>query len=191
MLLSTWLYSFKVFRPYLRKLNQLLKRRNSSTKRAAVADKKGASIKKLKNQSNKRIIRNDGTIIPVQDGLSLEVYWKVLKIGKGPAVILKVYNREILKFDCFGNNKGHYHVYPNSNNRIWFFEDNAKDQIRRTRLELERNGPNYLSKYLKDYSQNQKLRNINAELLDFGQALDQMEDRMTYFLLNIPELKGL
>ncbi len=189
MLLSTWLYSFKILRPFLKKLKQL-QSRNSSTKKAVV-DKKVASIKKLQSQPSKELVRKDVTNIAIQEGLTLVVYWKVLNIGKGPAVILKVYNREILKFDCFGKEKGHYHVYPNYNDRIWFIEDNAADQVRRTRLELEMNGSKYLRKYLSDFPKNPKLRHIDAKLPDLGNALDQMEDRMNFFLSNIPELKEI
>jgi len=34
--------------------------------------------------------------IPVCDNLSFLVYWKILAIGKGPAVVLKAFDKEIL-----------------------------------------------------------------------------------------------
>ena len=55
-------------------------------------------------------IRKDLRNYRVQDNVYIAVFWKVLGIGKGPALSLYVKDREVLKFDCFGKDKGHYHA---------------------------------------------------------------------------------
>jgi hypothetical protein len=57
-------------------------------------------------------VRKDVEIISIQLNLELVVYWKVLRIGKGPVVTLRAYGNEVLKFDCFRKDDGHYHVAP-------------------------------------------------------------------------------
>ena len=61
-------------------------------------------------------VRKDVEIIPIQPNLELVVYWKVLQVGRGPALILQAYGKEVLKFDCFGRDDGHFHVAPNYGN---------------------------------------------------------------------------
>jgi len=56
-------------------------------------------------------IRRDVEWIGVQPDVDLEVYWKILPIGKGPAISLYAFGFEILKFDCFGARGGHFHLF--------------------------------------------------------------------------------
>ena len=46
--------------------------------------------------------------LDVQENLYLLVFHKVLDIGCGTAVSLYINNHEFLKFDCFGDKKGHF-----------------------------------------------------------------------------------
>ena len=46
--------------------------------------------------------RHDLLRITVQEDLVIDVYWKSLKIGKGPSLSLFVRGEEFAKFDCFG-----------------------------------------------------------------------------------------
>src|SRR5262245_14455686 len=54
--------------------------------------------------------RSDVEWIQVQPDVTLKVYWKILPIGKGPAVSLYVFEFQILRFDCFGARDGHFHL---------------------------------------------------------------------------------
>src|SRR6266852_5590791 len=56
-------------------------------------------------------IRRDVEWIRVQPDVSLKVYWKVLPIGKGPAISLYIFEFQILRFDCFGATDGHFHLF--------------------------------------------------------------------------------
>jgi hypothetical protein len=63
------------------------------------------------------------------------VYWKILPIGKGPAVSLYAFGFQILRFDCFGATDGHFHLFlgwpsPTNEDRIWLPEANARDPVR-------------------------------------------------------------
>lgn len=89
---------------------------------------------------------NDVVIYPVQEHAYLAVYWKDLSIGKGPCASLYVYDKEILKFDCFGENQGHYHtnmnqpsLAPQGEERLYFFERTIEDQVARSIFEIQTN----------------------------------------------------
>lgn len=98
----------------------------------------------LKTVKKSLVDHKDEVIFKVQEDVIFQVYWKSLSIGTGPAVILKVFNEEILKFDCFGKEKGHYHIAPHYHFRIYFIEETVEEQIHRTIKELEMNGLRYL-----------------------------------------------
>ena len=88
-------------------------------------------------------LRNDCRDIPVCEGVYVQVYWKRLKLGKGPALSLFMLDEEILRIDCFGKGAGHMHVaffLPHEGeNRLWMHESTIADQIERARFELYRN----------------------------------------------------
>ncbi len=96
---------------------------------------------------------NDVVIYPVQDHAYIAVYWKDLPIGKGPAISLYVYNKEVFRFDCFGEGRGHYHtnltqpsLAPSEDGRFYMSERTIKDQIERSIFELQTNTLNHLRK---------------------------------------------
>ena len=74
-----------------------------------------------------QIMHQDEVIFKIQEDVLFQVYWKSLPIGTGPAVILKAFGQEILKFDCFGKEKGHFHVAPNYEFRIYFGEETVPE----------------------------------------------------------------
>ena len=129
-------------------------------------------------------LRKDVYNIYITDISSLNVYWKVLKIGKGPAAIFKVYDTELLKFDCFGKDKGHYHLSPDYSRRIFFKEDSALEQINKASLELKNN----LHKFL-GMQKNEKIRNIEIPFENLENALHIMREKMINYLETVPELK--
>lgn len=146
---------------------------------------KKAGLRKPGN-GQKKSVRNDVEIIPIQPGLKFEVYWKILKIGKGPALILKSRGKEVMKFDCFGKDKGHYHVAPHYNSRIFFPEEKAIDQIKRTSFELRRNAQKYLA-----LQTNDRIKQIEIDKDKFDVAVHKAEEKMTYFLQTVPEFEEL
>jgi len=97
-------------------------------------------------------VRKDVLRYEIQPGAHLDVFWKVLKIGRGPAVSLYVHGEEVLKIDCFGEGKGHYHVnerqwkrkLPRVVQRIYLPEPTVEAQIDRAVFELHHNALVYL-----------------------------------------------
>lgn len=51
-------------------------------------------------------------LIPVQPGGYLAVYYKHYGGDDGPGISLYVLENEVLRFDCFGEGRGHYHSLP-------------------------------------------------------------------------------
>jgi hypothetical protein len=83
--------------------------------------------------------------IAIQEGAHLLVFRKDLNIGSGPAISVYVHESEVLKFDCYGPGKGHFHVQPNMHCRIALKEQSRKQQARRALFEIEANIMTYLS----------------------------------------------
>lgn len=96
--------------------------------------------------------RRDVDRIEVTDEVVIDVFWKILPIGRGPALSLYVLGHEVLKFDCFGAGEGHFHaefVLPDRavENRIFLGEPTVAAQIDRTLYELEHNVGYYLQRH--------------------------------------------
>ncbi len=133
--------------------------------------------------------RKDVSNIRVQDDVYFQVYWKVEEIGKGPAVVVFIFGEEILKFDCFGKDKGHYHIKGNKGafrKRIFFEESNASEQIDKTIAELNNNLKIYLQ-----LNNRQKVKELDIDQKNLEEALFQVRTNMVNFLETKPELSGI
>lgn len=75
------------------------------------------------------MVRKDIYRIDIQDNLYFLVFHKTLDKGQGAAVSLYINDYEFLKFDCFGENKGHYHIYGKVHEEILFTEKTCEEQI--------------------------------------------------------------
>ena len=133
-------------------------------------------------------IRRDVEWIHVQPDVDLEVYWKILPIGKGAAISFYAFGFQILKFDCFGATDGHFHLFlgwpsPTSEDRIWLPEPNATAQVERAIFELRRNAPYYLQRHA-----DERVRRLHLEPATWSTACTQARDRMLHFLCSVPEL---
>jgi hypothetical protein len=131
-------------------------------------------------------VRRDLCVLPIQDHVQLEVYWKVLAIGKGPAVIFRAHGREIMKFDCFGEGKGHYHVAPKWGVRIYFEETSASEQIARAAHELRCNAQRCLI-----LQSDERIRKTTLNNKSLAMAIEQARSRMAYFLNEISALHDI
>lgn len=142
----------------------------------------------LLGKKRKSLERRDACKIPIQKKAFFEVYWKVLPLGRGPAVILNMYNLEVLKFDCFGYGKGHFHVYTKRSNerRILFSEKSAQEQIERVGFELRNNVKAYL--LLHSFS---IIRNFPFDQSAILRASYDVQKKMIDFLNHIPELNDI
>jgi hypothetical protein len=133
-------------------------------------------------------IRSDVEWIHVQHCVDLKVYWKILPIGKGPAVSLYVFGFQILRFDCFGATDGHFHLLlgwptPASEDRIWLPEPNATAQVERAMFELTKNVTYYLQRH-----NDERVRALQLEPADWSTACTRARDKMLHFLCSVPEL---
>lgn len=141
-------------------------------------------LKILPYPSPKPIQRMDLKVIPISEKLSFLVYWKVLEIGKGPAVILKAFDKEILKFDCFGKKDGHFHIAPHYEFRIYFTEETVPDQIQRTLTELRINALRYLA-----LQREPEIRALRPNPTKYNSAIDEVEKLLTHFFQTVKEIQ--
>ena len=119
------------------------------------------------------MIRKDIYKITIQDNLYFLVFHKTYKTGFGSAVSLFIKNHEFLKFDCFGENKGHYHIYNKKNELIYFTEKSSVEQIDRSVYELRNNINILLGKHDRDDIQNFKI-NMNS----YVNKIDKVKNKM-------------
>jgi len=126
--------------------------------------------------------------VTVQPGLVIDVFWKALQSGKGPALSVFVDDEEFAKFDCFGPGKGHYHLALSvpatvRQQRIRFSEDRVAEQISRTIFEVENNLGYYLER-----AANPVGRTLVLQQDRLLEVLPQLETRMRRYLQEVPEL---
>jgi len=101
-------------------------------------------------------VRKDEYKIKIDKNIYFNVFHKKLDIGFGPAVSLYIHNIEFLKFDCFGKNLGHYHIFNGINNeRIYFSEITVEEQINKILFELTNNINTFLLS-----SNNKKIKSL-------------------------------
>jgi hypothetical protein len=114
--------------------------------------------------------------------------WKILPIGKGPAISLYAFGFQILKFDCFGATDGHFHLFlgwpsPTNEDRIWLPKPSATAQVERAIFELRRNVPYYFQRHA-----DEGVRRLRLEPATWSPACTQARDKMLHFLCSVPEL---
>ena len=126
------------------------------------------------------MIRKDIYKIDIQDGLYFLVFHKTFNGGFGSAVSLYINEFEYLKFDCFGENEGHYHIYDDITNEIiYFIEKTCEEQITRTSYELINNIDTYLNK-----SKNVDIKNFKINHKDFIDKIDDVKNKMLEYEYN-------
>ena len=92
----------------------------------------------------------DVRVLRPQEGVVLEVYWANVPVaGSGPAASLFVLEEEVLRLDCFGDERGHMHFNPEQDEllkefagsvpRIYFQPAAVARQIERAAFEVTRN----------------------------------------------------
>jgi len=136
-------------------------------------------------------VRRDREVFAVQKDVQLLVYWKVLPVGGGPSLILKIFHQPVLRFDCFGRGEGHFHTFrmpwnEKHESRIYFHETDANAQIDRAIFELEQNLGYYLQ-----INPDPAIREFKIDRGSLKAACDRARARMRDFVAVVPELKGL
>jgi hypothetical protein len=131
-------------------------------------------------------VRRDLQVLEVDLNLYFLVYWKVLEIGKGPALVLGSRGYEIAKFDCFGKDKGHYHLRPKYGVRIPFTAQNPQQQILETQSLLLDRGQDFI-RMVRD----PEINKIVIDPTKLQPRLEQVATIMLEFLNSKAELAEL
>lgn len=135
--------------------------------------------------------RRDLASYKVQDGVRLDVFWKVLSIGRGPAFSLFIHDEEVMRFDCFGPGEGHFHLALSApgepaESRLWFHEQNVRDQIDRSLFELSSNLDYFLERH-----PSSRVRGERIDPVQMKSVCDRARSNAIRFLETRPELSGL
>jgi hypothetical protein len=120
----------------------------------------------------------------IQDNIFMEVYWVSDPVGPGPGASIYIHGDEVMRFDCFGSDLGHYHfnirqakfVPAGELTRIFFPEGSVQDHIANAVVQLRRN---------LDYGRGMSLDpHVRSVVLD-QKALDQAAQWMQTELVRI------
>lgn len=135
-------------------------------------------------------LRQDVVLYEVQTDFYIQVYWKDIKYGVGPALIVYLYGIEALKFDCLGKNMGHFHINPNNKHgndtdMLWFSEVGILAQIERTIFELTHN----LSYYL-DRNDDNRIRELVIDKQQLDRVLIEAKTCLLSFVEKDPKMHG-
>ena len=105
---------------------------------------------------------DDVELIEVQRDSFLAVYYKNYgSRGVGPGVSLYVLDNEVLRFDCFGGELGHFHSMPclapyPQRERVEFKTSGVESQIDESAAEILQNHASHLARHfrrrIRDYS---------------------------------------
>jgi hypothetical protein len=121
---------------------------------------------------------DDVELIPVQPDSYLAVYFKRYGTDVGPGVSLYVLENEILRFDCFGAGRGHYHSLPclapfPGTERIEFGADTVETQVSRCVEEISMNHAAHLAGHFR-----RCIREFRFEQTRLDAAAAEARDRM-------------
>lgn|GEM_PF-3125617 len=121
---------------------------------------------------------DDVKLIPIQPDSYLAVYYKRYDTGVGPGVSLYIHENEILRFDCFGKGRGHYHSLPclsalPGDEQIGFATETVKSQVSETVEEITGNHAAHLGKHFLG-----NIRNFRLAKACLTAAVDAAYERM-------------
>ncbi|MBU1101625.1 MAG: hypothetical protein KKA84_14590 [Bacteroidetes bacterium] len=132
--------------------------------------------------------RKDIQRIPIDDNSYLEVFWKILEFGTGPAVSLFINKEEILRIDCSGPGTGHLHAaffLPwEGEVRLFLPEKTCSLQIERAVFEITHNWNYYHSRVA-----NASVRSVRLNVNKIEDAAKIAGQKMHVLLDTVPELK--
>jgi len=123
----------------------------------------------------------DIVVYEIQSHVKVAVYWKALPNGGGPGASLYVYDEEVLRFDCFGAGRGHYHANLSTagwgpkadEHRLFFREQAVAEQIERAGFELMTNVGYYLRR-----NRDPRVRDTVLDPQRLAAAVEQMKATM-------------
>lgn len=121
---------------------------------------------------------DDLELVPIQTDSYLAVYFKRYGTDVGPGVSMYIFENEVLRFDCFGKGRGHYHSLPclspyPSRERIDMEADTIEGQIDQTAGEISRNYSAHLAKHFLS-----RIRNFKFDRAQLETAVAEACDKM-------------
>jgi len=121
---------------------------------------------------------DDVELIPIQPGGYLAVYFKRYGADVGPGVSLYVLANEILRFDCFGAARGHYHSLPclsafPGSEAIDLAGDSIFAQIDQAATEISENHAAHLAKHFR-----RRIREFRFDQASLDAAVSAARERM-------------
>ena len=125
----------------------------------------------------------------IQEYVRLETYWLSEPIGPGPAASFYIFDDEVLRFDCFGGTKGHFHInrkqaraFPGSGDSpLYFPPGTTTGHIDQACFELYVNLP-----YCLRTNASRRIRNMRIQKDRLKEAAEIMKAEM----LVLAERKG-
>lgn len=165
-------------------LSSFFRKRKSPEELAADRDQKGRS----------KPLRKDVQTVTIQEGLEFDIYWKDTgKVGIGPTVAVYAKQREVLRFDCFGADLGHFHIFNRTDrpkataDRLFFQEESRVAQIDRTLWELENNLASYLQLHSDPGIRNMLLERetVTSKIQTIASILRSHLEKVDRYLANV------
>jgi hypothetical protein len=143
---------------------------------------------RVRDQFQARPLRSCRTYIhdvsthPIQDHVFMEVYWVSEPVGPGPGASIYIRGDEVLRFDCFGSDLGHYHFNVRQSRfvpcgeltRIYFPTGTVQDHIDHAAVQLRRN-----LDYARGMNLDPKIRTVVIDQAAIDRAAEVMCERMT------------
>jgi hypothetical protein len=142
----------------------------------------------------RRKARQDWTIHPVAPDVDLVTFWLDQRIGGGGTGVcmsLFCHGYEVLRFDCFGRELGHYHLSPLT---LWtvrrrvlgFYEDTIEGQVEEALFQIDQNLDFYLQ-----LNPRRCVRKLRIEREARKHACDRARLRLHEYLNGVPVLQPL
>lgn len=126
------------------------------------------------------------TEVSVTEEIDMEVYWLVFNNQAGPAASVYAFGDELMRFDCFGRENGHFHLnmrqsklYPGGGSaRIYLSMGSVDDQIREAGFWLSHN-----LKYATTTNRSSRIRSLVVD----AEALADAAQRMMGIMFELVE----
>lgn len=142
----------------------------------------------------RHVARQDWAELMVSPDLSLVTFWLDERIGgggTGPCISVYARGCEVLRFDCFGGDLGHYHIasfalWKPRSRRLQFRERTVHEQIHRASFEISANLVFYLS-----MNPRRSVRQLRFDEVELRRACKSARLRLKYHLQNVPALAHL
>jgi hypothetical protein len=125
----------------------------------------------------------------IQSDVVMEVYWVTELFGPGPGASIYIVGDEVLRFDCFGGDAGHFHfnirqaryVPQGEMTRVFFAPGTVQEHIDAAAIHLRRN-----LEYARGMNLDPKVRKIKLD----QPSLDRASELMRTELMRIAASKG-